>query len=322
MPPKLTFFVELEPDPLVALFRDGRCLAALEHGKFGIAMAMLDLGEERARIIRELEGRGIPVTAWLLLDRTDGYFLNADNAPLARARYLSLKDWADRNDLALPWIGLDIEPPIPDVALLTRSPVGGFKTLALRRRRCAQIVQAEESYAALVDEIRADGRRIEAYLLPHLLDERRAGTTLLRRSLGLVDVEVDREVFMLYSTYFGEAGARGYMGEAQSIAVGCTGGGIDAGDPSFEERSLDWPALERDLLAAAAHDRPLYVFSLEGCVDKGMLEDIVEMDWSQPAPPIPATSALGAQLARRGVRGVLAAEPIFDRIRRARGQEV
>ena len=316
--PDLTFFVELEPDPLVALFQDGRCFDSLERGGFGIAMAMLDLGDERARVARELEDRGIPVTAWLLLDRSDGYFLNADNDSLARARYLEFREWAARNDLALPRVGLDMEPPRPDVEILTRSPIGGFTALTLRRRGRARIVRAEESYTDLVHEIRADDRRVEAYLLPHLLDERKAGTTLLRRALGIVDVEVDREVFMLYSTYFGVAGVRGYMGEAQSIAVGCTGGGIDAGDPSFEERSLDWPGLERDLLAAAAHACPVYVFSLEGCVREGMLERIVEMDWSQPLPPVSASSALGAKLARQGLQRVLAAEPLLDRIRRIR----
>ena len=71
---------------------------------------------------------------------------------------------------------------------------------------------------------------------------------------------------MLYSSYLGSAGARVYFAEAPCIALGVTGGGVNAANPDAMSRFLTWEGLERDLRAAAVHARDLYVFSLEGCV--------------------------------------------------------
>ena len=53
-------------------------------------------------------------------------------------------------------------------------------------------------------------------------DEPENSVSLLRRSLGLVDVAVDAEVYMLYATYLGQAGARAYFRDAPCIALGVT----------------------------------------------------------------------------------------------------
>jgi hypothetical protein len=315
--PALTFFVELAADPLAALFTDGRCADFLVRGGFGLSMGMIDVRPERAAIVRALERRGVPVTAWILLDEAHGYWLNADNAAAAVARYRHLRAWAAAERLALPRVGLDVEFPRADGELLMREPQRGFVTL-LRRRRPAAVARAERTYAELVAEIRADGRRVEAYHLPHLLDERASRSTLLRRTLGLVDVDVDLEVHMLYSTYLGAPMSRSYMPEAPAIALGSTGGGVDAGTPAHEARRLRWSALEADLLAAAAHTRDLYVFSLEGCVEQGLLDPLLALDWSRPAPPLTAAAARGAARARRRLRLFLRAEPVIDLVYRSR----
>ena len=61
--------------------------------------------------------------------------------------------------------------------------------------------KARAIYRALTEEIRADGYSVDAYHLPPLADERLAGSTILARLFGLIDVPVDREVLMLYSSY-------------------------------------------------------------------------------------------------------------------------
>jgi hypothetical protein len=317
-PPRLRLFVELSREPLVELFADGTCADVLAHGGFGLAMGILDLSPERAHIVRALERRGIPVTAWLLLAEADGYWLNADNAKQAVARYDAVRAWAQAERLALGCIGLDVEFPRADADALMHSPVRAFVRLLRRRRSRADVAGAEEHYARLVDRIHTDGREVESYQLPLLLDERAMNATLLRRTLGLVDVAVDREVYMLYSTYLGSAGSRGYMPEAPAIAVGSTGGGVDGDVPKTAARHLRWDALETDLLAAAAHCRDLYVFSLEGCIRQGMLERLVSIDWRRPAPPVGAAAARRAARARRRLHTMLRAERLLDWIHRPR----
>ena len=183
----------------------------------------------------------------------------------------------------------------------------------LRRRRSReQVREAEGAYAALVAEIRASGRSVETYHFPHLLDERAAGSTLLRRSLGLVDVAADAEVYMLYATYLGRGGARAYFPDAPCIALGVTGGGVNQNEPEARRRWLSWERLEEDLRAAAAATEEVYVFSLEGCVDRGWLPRLAALDWDAAAPELPAAEWRAAQRGRALTRAVLRAEPLFD----------
>jgi hypothetical protein len=314
MPPSLTFFVELDSAPLAELFARADVVPFLRDGGHRVAMGMLDLTEERAAEVRRLEGAGVPVTAWLLLDVRDGYWLNADNAPVARRRYRETMEWAERGGLRLHRIGLDIEFPRADADLLMREPRGGLWTLLRRRRTRERVLDAEREYEALVAEIRSGGRTVESYHLPQILDERRARSTLLRRTLGLVDVGVDAEVFMLYSSYFGAANCVAYHDGAACIAVGVTGGGVHAGDPREIARQLSWEQLERDLRAAAASTGEVYVFSLEGCVEKGMLGRIAAIDWSADRGAFSAKSLRRARRRRQLFQWVLRRENALDRL--------
>lgn len=310
--PHLTFFVELTSEPLAALFARPEVLEFLSRGGHAVSMGLLDLTPARAAVVRELEAAGIPVTAWLLLEVADGYWLNADNPDRARARYHETMAWAAREGLRLQRIGLDIEFPRADAELLMRDPRRGLLALLRRRRPAAQVTRAERAYVALVDEIHAGGRSVESYHLPHLLDERLARSTLLRRTLGLVDVPADAEVFMLYASYLGRTGARAYFADARYIALGVTGGGVNAGTPEELRRLLSWDRLGEELLAAAAHTSEIYVFSLEGCVEQDMLARIAAVDWSRARDGLAPADHKRACRRRALVRAVFRAERLID----------
>jgi hypothetical protein len=314
MAPRLTFFVELSGDALVELFATPGVLDFLIRHRCTIAMGLLDLTPARAEVVRRLEGSGVAVTAWLLLDIAEGYWLNADNAPAARRRLHDTLEWGARERLTLPRVGLDIEFPRADGDLLMHAPRRGFWTLLRRRRAAAEVDAAERVYAALVEEIRAAGRSVETYHFPHLLDERRVDTTLLRRTLGLVDVAADAEVFMLYASFLGTAGGRVYFPEARRIAVGVSGGGVDADSPAMRRRFLSWPQLAQELLAAAVVTDEVYVFSLEGCVEHGMLESLAALDWGRAPDPLDPRALRAAARARRQLQWLLRAEPVFDQV--------
>jgi len=310
--PQLTFFVELSGPALAALFSDGRIGEFLVRGGFGLAMGLVDLAPERAWIVRDLEARGVPVTAWLLLDEAEGYWLNADNAAAAHARWRETRDFAAREGLRFHRVGLDVETPRAEFEGALRRGVRGFFDLLLTRRRAEQVARAEAAFAALVEEIHGSGRSVETYQVPLLLDERRAGSTLVRRTLGLVDVKADLDVPMLYSSYLGRNLAVSYMAEAGAIALGVTGGGVAAAEDAARGRTLGWPELARELRWAAVHADELYVFSLEGCVEQGMLEPLLAFDWSRAAPPEPSLGR--ARALRRGLAGALRAEAWIDRL--------
>lgn len=312
--PRLTYFVELTSDALAKLFDTPGLADFLARTGAGVSMGLIDLMPERAAIVRDLEARGVPVTAWLLLDVAHGYWLNADNPDHGAARYRETVDWAAREGLKLHRIGLDIEFPRHDGDYLMKKGALGLFTLLRRRRSPAQVEEAQRHYAALVQEIHAGGRTVESYHFPYILDERQCRTTLLRRTLGLVDVAVDVDVFMLYSSYLGRLGARGYFADASSIALGVTGGGVNAGTAEEAARVLSWDRFEDDLRAAAEHTGNVYLFSLEGCVEQDFLPRLERLDWSQPAKPLTSKEQARTRRIRWIARTLLRTEPVLDLI--------
>jgi hypothetical protein len=316
--PRLTFFVELPSPALEQLFRTPGLVDFLARNRCGVSMGILDLTAERAAIVRELESRQVPVTAWLLLDVEHGYWLNADNPERGRERCRETVAWAEREGLRLHRIGLDIEFPRSDGDLLAREGARALLTLLRRRRTAEDVRRAERQYGALVEEIRAGGRSVESYHFPYIVDERQSGTTLLRRTLGLVDVPVDADVFMLYSSYIGRLGARAYFADARCIAIGVTGGGVHAGKPEELARVLPWEKLEDDLLAAAAHADDVYLFSLEGCVEQDILPRLESLDWDRPCPALTAKEVRRMRRTRLIARTLLRAEPLLDLVYRPR----
>jgi len=60
--PNLSFFVELEIEPLEELFGRKEVLPFLAAQECAVSMGLLDLSERRAEVVRKLESSGIPVT--------------------------------------------------------------------------------------------------------------------------------------------------------------------------------------------------------------------------------------------------------------------
>ena len=83
--PRLTFFCELEPDPLQTLISESTitCLVDL---KAHLSLGILDLSDPRAEVVKRLNSAGVPVTAWLLLPEEQGYWFNLDNVAQATAQ--------------------------------------------------------------------------------------------------------------------------------------------------------------------------------------------------------------------------------------------
>jgi hypothetical protein len=302
---KFIFGCELPTHELRDLFADPLVMEALVELGAGVSLGLVDLSAGRAAVVRQLNGAGVPVTAWLLLPKDQGYWFNADNAPLAAARYAEFKAWTAEHGLRWAGIGVDVEPDFAELQQL----LGGERWRLVprllgrafngERVRCAQA-----NYAALLAQMRNDGFWVESYQFPFIVDERRAGSTLLQRLFGLVDLKADHEVLMLYTSFtpgIGPALLWSYAPDAQGIAVGITGGGAASegiGAP------LGWEAFARDLrLAARWHDE-VFVYSLEGCVQQAFLARLQEFDRYQDYGP-PLAAARRVDRVRRLFRGFL-----------------
>jgi hypothetical protein len=280
--PHLTFFCELESEPLEQLLTQEvlRELAALQAG---ISLGILDFSPARAEVVHRLNQAGIPVTAWLLLSKDQGYWFNLDNAPQATARYADFKAWTVENHLLWAGIGFDIEPDIRELELWTRDRRRLVSILLRRVFNFKRLRTARSAYTRLISEIHIDGYEVESYQFPVIADERLTGSTLLQRLAGVVDLPVDREVLMLYTSFLRPSGAGllcSYGPEAQAIGLGSTGGGVDVG--ILDARPLEWEELARDLRLAWYYKDQIYVFSLEGCVRQGFLPLLKSFQWDVP----------------------------------------
>ncbi|HEY0738831.1 MAG TPA: hypothetical protein VGD69_28185 [Herpetosiphonaceae bacterium] len=291
--PNVNFFCELGPLALTELFESPGLIDTLETQQYGVALAMLDYSPQRSALVRRLNAHGIPVVAWLLLPIEEGYWFNLHNYPQSSVAYQSFREWALREDLHFTAVGLDIEPSLAEMHAARRQ--GGTLSIfnrAFLAQSNALYPAARDAYLDLVATIRHDGYEVHTYQYPFIVDDRRAGTTLIQRMLDIVDVPADEEVLMLYSSNFfrglfrsdlGGAFVRSYGQHADSIGIGVTGGGVIL-DPitGIQSPRMTLKAFRRDLRIAAQYTDLVHIFSLEGCVDRGWMDEVAALDWDKP----------------------------------------
>jgi len=304
--PQLTFFCELEADALQALFANPSIIDDLTALKASVSLGILDLSPERAAVVRRLNEAGIPVIAWQLLPQEQGYWFNLGNAPQAAARYADFGAWTAKHGLQWAGVGVDIEPDIHEIQQLLGDKERLLPTLLRRAFDNERLRRAQVAYSALVTQMRTDGYRVDSYQFPFIVDERKAGSTLLQRVAGLADVPADREVLMLYTSFLRPRGPGvlwSYAPDAQSVGVGSTGGGVEVGGIG-DIPPLNWDEFSQDLRLARCWSDDIHVFSLEGCVRQGFLAWLKTFDWAQPITP-PLATARQVERVRKALRVVL-----------------
>ena len=284
--PSLTFFTELNNEELTWLFEQQHVIEDLKALDACLSLGVLDLSEDRARVVKRLNKAGIPVIAWLLLPEDQGYWFNLDNYEAATQRYVDFLAWTKEFGLEWAGIGLDIEPDIQEMRQIMEQKQTEklVSTLFKRFLNKKRVAKAKLAYQSLVKRIHTDGYPVESYHIPLISEERRAKSSVLQRTLGLVDLETDREVFMLYSSFLrpdGDAILWSYAAETDSIGVGNTGGGVDI-EGVIDLPPLTWEEFSRDLRICVMQGKPIHIFCLEGCVAQGFLSKLNTFDWDQP----------------------------------------
>lgn len=304
--PSLTFFCELDHTALKTLFSDTGLIKKLRALNANISMGMRDLTPERAEVVHKLTRAGIPVTAWLLLPKEKGYWTSLDTVEATVQAYAEFKIWSDKHKLQWAAIGLDIEPHYQRMVLFPKQWKKLLPDLGRRLFEREKYTRLETDLRGVVNLIRKDGYAVETYNFPFVVDEERSNTRLLTRLLGTPPLNADREVLMLYSSFFesgGEAVLWSYAQNSPSVGLGSTGGGVEV-DGENELRSMRWIDLRRDLLIARRFCQHIYLFSLEGCVANGCLDRLLDFDWNAVIE-LPVSSGRKVTLARKGLRAGL-----------------
>jgi hypothetical protein len=280
--PKLTFFCELPGEDLKKLFSTPGLIKQLQTLNANISMGIKDFSSERSSIVKQLTRSGIPVTAWLLLPEEKGYWTSLDTVSETVKCYCQFKEWTVQNRLHWAAVGLDIEPRKDRMELFGKHWYKSVPSLISRLFRTQKYSRLENDLRALINIIRSDGFAVETYNFPFSIDEKRADSRILTKALGTPPLDSDREVLMLYSSFFpsiGDAVLWSYAHQAEGIGIGSTGGGVElkSGEPLA---TLSWNDLRKDLLIAKSFSPNIYIFSLEGCVANDYLDRIIKLDWN------------------------------------------
>jgi hypothetical protein len=279
--PQLIFTTELGGHELLALARRVDVIDLLATQGYAVAICLPLLNDIVAEAVRELQSHGIELVAWLTSPPEDGLIFNAQNYPRADDRYQEFHDWALMHGLRFQAVGLEVAPPPELIRLNTRRGRTLVQEL-WEARDPALYLAARDAYAKLIATVRQDGYEVHTYQLPLIADDRRAGTTLVQRTLDILDLPTDLDVLLCSSSVSSErlggdlegALIATYGPDADAIGVG------DDSDPDQEE-PLPWSAFRRDLLLAAQYTDTIYVETLEYCVTSGIFKNIAEINWGE-----------------------------------------
>lgn len=97
---QLNFACQLDTPALQSLFSNPEVVRDLRQLNAGITLSLVDLSAGRAQVVRRLNSAGIPVTAWLALPVSQGYYINATNSAEVGERFSAFQKWtADMGDL-------------------------------------------------------------------------------------------------------------------------------------------------------------------------------------------------------------------------------
>ena len=256
--PQLNFACQLDTPALQSVFSDPEVIRDLRQLNAGVTLSLIDLSAGRAQVVRQLNSAGIPVTAWLALPSSEGYYVNASNSAQVGERFTEFQKWT--TDWGLHWAGdgLDIEPNLEEFTSIRSAISGVFRGLLdpglLPRTRIA--------YKALIARIQAGGYSVETYQVPFIADEREVHSTLLERLFGIVDVRGNREVLMLYSSFHRSADSAliwEYGPSAQYIVVGVTDG---KPQPDKRMGPLTWIELSHDVIVASHFSPVVGIYNL------------------------------------------------------------
>ena len=283
--PHLSFFCELPEKEFNQLFADSSLIRELAEMQVSLRIGLHDFGKGRTEVIQKLNRAGIPVYAWMLLPEEEGYWFNMHNGDKARKRYDDFKKWTTENNLKWEGTGLDIEPDMNDAKMALSHPWKLAWKVYKRLYDNKSLKDAKDIYQSLISEMKTDGYTVESYIIPYLIEERANKTTSLQKVLGIVDIETDTEIPMLYTSLMDNPGILPlYIKKGHPAGIGSTGGGVNIG--GFELAALTWEKLELDILIASELTGELVIFCLETSVQKGFLGKIKNIDYSKQAPDL------------------------------------
>jgi hypothetical protein len=197
----VNFFVEyasdyVEPEKrgekLMDLFQKDNLADFLADNNFGITMAMTRLDDKTASIVRYLNEKKVPVTAWIVLEDKEGYWTNKTNVSETIKKTEAVRKWSKDNELKFKAIGFDLEKPLTYIKALTQGNLSKIIMEEIKYRKNPMTErEASRELAEYLNELKKDGIETEIYTSPRGL----------KKLISGIDVKnVDRYYEMAYTS--------------------------------------------------------------------------------------------------------------------------
>jgi hypothetical protein len=298
---RFALWSEFLPDDEI---RDQLPFLVAEKADLYLAVPAARVGDAAlADLIREADGAGVGVRAWLLLAEEDGYWPNEHNVAAMRTTTMAFADWRDEVGLPVDWIIFDMEMSLARTRAVAATiedegPLAGLTAL-LDGEDPESFASHRDELATLVSDLQARGLSVMSVTYQTVLDDLEDGDDQIqdRMDVPILGVPWDEASFMVYQSLIYDLSgtwhgpdviesyaetALGLFGDAASVALGIVGSA--AIDP-VEAPYPDAATLLADHAAARAGgiDR-VSVYSLDGVLQQDDPGAWIEADLPAETP--------------------------------------
>lgn len=292
----------------------------------GLALAHGRLDDAHARLLRTWQEHGIEIVLWPLLPDAQGYWPNERNADVFFDYVREIFDWSQANGFALPWLAVDLEPPLYMMDRVKQAgPVARIRELsrlAGENRDLGRFYAASRRFEQLNEFLHERGCKSLVPIPSHVISDIVSGSTALQDLLEtpVSTVNWDMITAMIYTSMITgyshglirPRDARWYLYAAMrdlkeklwdraGVSVGVTWTGKIGDEPYYASPD----DLRPDIQAAkAALIDDITIYNLEGILRSAQPEAWFDMlHEAEPlAPPrshaVDAVRALGGLLSK------------------------
>jgi hypothetical protein len=278
----VSFFTELTGSELDKVASDTSIIKNLKQLNASLRVALIDMSPERVSALLKLQNAQIPIHAWLMLTKEDGYWANNENYKAFQKRYSVFADWSAKEGIKWKSVGLTMLPQRSDGNFLIESQKSlngkwDFSKIMIARLLDwdGEFDEAKAAYEDIVRTIKSDGYAVEIYQLPMQMDEALAETTAFQKMAGIINLKGDEQFTIIHRRLTGDypkilAFIDAYGKSSDGVVLGHTSSQRPL---NFRENDvvLNWQELSRCLLYAQKERITIHISTLEGCIEQGIL---------------------------------------------------
>jgi hypothetical protein len=256
------------------------------------------------RLLKAVRSRGLAVSIWPVLSKEDGYWPNERNGPAYFDRVLGLLHRLGRNNIAVDWVAMDLEPPLEQVAEAARAlpfRPGSVRRMAYDNLDAERFARSVDVFQEGLAQIHETGSQTLAITFPLAVQDLEDGQPVWQDVMETPwsSLPSTRKGIMAYGSLVAGL-SRGLLSTADvrafhqlqcqqlarhccgnaHVSLGLTGVGVLGDEPFY--RDVD--DLVKDVgMARAAGISDIAIYSLRGVLEKSSPEEwLQEIVSSEP----------------------------------------